>query len=267
MWTVKIFENSSIIGLSYLSPQGESLRALIVSDVHSNIDALEAVIADTEAKAGFDQIWSLGDLVGYGPNPTDCIDLIRRYDNRSVAGNHDLASVGKLGLEAFNVYASDANMWTATQLSTEHADYLKQLPLKIEVEDFTIVHGSPRDPVWEYVVSPGSALSNFLHFNTTWCLVGHSHIPFICRIEDGTPIFADFPLDTAYDLQKERLIINPGGVGQPRDGDPRASYAIYDSEGEAVYHHRVEYDVVATQQKMEYHGLPRYLIERLSKGR
>lgn len=265
---VRKFTGVSVLyGAASKAHKAGDLRALIVGDVHSNIEALEAVIADAEAKGGFDQIWSLGDLVGYGPSPIECIDRIRQYDNRSVAGNHDLASVGKLSLEAFNAYASAANEWTAKQLSGEHSEYLKGLPLKVEVEDFTIVHGSPRDPVWEYVVSPASAAASFLHFDTTWCLVGHSHIPFVCRPEEDTAVFVDFPLDTAYGLDTERLIINPGGVGQPRDGDPRASYAVYDSEEKAVYHHRVEYDVAATQEKMETHGLPRYLIERLPKGR
>ena len=243
------------------------MRALIVSDIHSNLEALQSVIQDTERNGGFDQIWSLGDLVGYGPDPVECIDLIRQYDTLGVAGNHDLASAGKLSLEAFNVYATQASKWNTEQLNEEHLAYLGGLPLVFEMEDFTVVHGSPRDPVWEYVVSPAAALASFNHFDTLRCLVGHSHIPFICRPKDDTAVFLEFPLDTLVSLGTDRLIINPGGVGQPRDGDPRASYAIYDSDEVAVSHHRAEYDIAKTQEKMTERGLPKYLIDRLPNGR
>ena len=243
------------------------MRALIVADVHSNLEALQSVISDSEKRGGFDEIWVLGDVVGYGPNPVECIELIKRYDARVVAGNHDLASVGKLSLEAFNAYASAANRWTASQLSEAQAGYLRELPLKVEQDNFTLVHGSPRDPIWEYVVTPASAAASFLHFDTLWCLVGHSHIPFLCRPQEGSAVFVDFPLDTPVALGSERLIINPGGVGQPRDGDPRASYSISDSYRGVVYHHRAEYDIPKTQEKMTKRGLPKYLIDRLSRGR
>lgn len=243
------------------------MRALIVSDVHSNLEALGSVLRDAEERGGFDQVWSLGDLVGYGPEPGACIDLLRGYDCVAVAGNHDLASVGALSLEAFNSHAAAANRWTATQLTRDQADYLRGLPLKLELGEFTAVHGSPLDPIWEYVVSVSAAVTSFLHFDTSWCLVGHSHIPFLCRPVEESVVFMDFPLDTPVPLGADRVIVNPGGVGQPRDGDPRASYAIYDSGGRALVHHRVQYDIPATQRKMEERGLPRYLIERLAYGR
>ena len=243
------------------------MRALIAADIHSNLEAFQSVLDDAEENGGFDQVWSLGDLVGYGPDPGECIDLIRRHDSRTVAGNHDLASVGKLSLEAFNAYAASANKWTTTQLTEEQAEFLRQLPLKLELDDFTMVHGSPRDPVWEYVVSPAAASASFLHFDTLYCLVGHSHIPFLCRPEEDGAVFVEFPLDTPVTLDSERMIINPGGVGQPRDGDPRASYAIFDSDRGVVFHHRVEYDISKTQEKMTERGLPRYLIDRLPRGR
>lgn len=243
------------------------MRALIVADIHSNLEAFEAVIRDAEARGGFDQVWSLGDLVGYGPDPGPCIELMQQYEHRGVAGNHDLAAIGRLSLEAFNVYAAEANRWTSLQLSREHAAYLARLPLKLEVDEFTLVHGSPRDPIWEYVISVPSAVASFLHFDTYWCLVGHSHIPFVCRPAEKGAVFLEFPLDTPVTLGTERLIINPGGVGQPRDGDPRAAYAIYDSSIEAVSHHRVEYDIPATQLKMVRRGLPKFLADRLAEGR
>ena len=243
------------------------MRSLIVSDIHSNLEALQSVIQDAEERGGFDQIWSLGDLVGYGPDPGECINLIRRYDTAGVAGNHDLAAVGKLSTESFNVYASAAAQWTTDQLSEEHVAYLGELPLRFELEDFTVVHGSPRDPVWEYVVTPAAAVASFTHFDTLRCLVGHSHIPFVCRPQEDSAVFHEFPLDSPVHLGTDRLIINPGGVGQPRDGDPRASYGIYDSEEGAVFHHRAAYDIPATQEKMKERGLPKYLIDRLPNGR
>ena len=243
------------------------MRAIIVSDIHSNLEAFEAVLQAAEKGGGFDEIWSLGDLVGYGPDPGPCVDLIQQYQNRGVAGNHDLASIGRQSLEAFNANAAAASRWTTEQLAEGHLEYLRELPLRFETDDFTAVHGSPRDPVWEYVVSPASAVVSFNHFDTLRCLVGHSHIPFICRPKDDTAVFLEFPLDTPIELGTDRLIINPGGVGQPRDGDPRASYAIYDADDGSVSHHRAEYDIPTTQAKMVDRGLPSYLIDRLAHGR
>jgi len=244
------------------------LKALIVSDVHSNLEAFTSVIQDADVLTGFDQIWSLGDLVGYGPDPAAVIDLIQEYDNCCVAGNHDLASIGKLSLEAFNAHAAAANTWTAKVLDQDRIQFLSELPLSLEIDEFTIVHGSPRDPIWEYVVSERAAVACFNHFDTYWCLVGHSHVPFICRMSEDTRGARFFsPLyGTPYPLEDQRLIVNPGGVGQPRDGDPRAAYAVYDSDDETVTHFRVEYDIQTTQQKMRSHGLPQFLIDRLAVG-
>ena len=243
------------------------MRSLIVSDIHSNLEALQAVLEDAWRRGGFDEVWSLGDLVGYGPDPGPCIELLRQYEHFAVAGNHDLASVGKLRLEEFNLYAAFANRWTSQQLSSKQVDFLANLPLRLEKSDFTIVHGSPRDPIWEYVVSIPSASASFRHFQTKRCLVGHSHIPFLCREVEGGCTFLEFPVDSFIKLGDERMIINPGGVGQPRDSDPRSSYAIYDSDYDAIAHHRVPYDITTTQEKMRQYGLPELLVERLSYGR
>ena len=243
------------------------MRALIVSDVHSNLEAFESVVRDAEQRGGFDQVWSLGDLVGYGPDPEACVNLLKSYDHRAVAGNHDLASIGKLSLEAFNNHAAEANRWTSTVLTPDAIDFISEQPLKLELEEFTVVHGSPRDPIWEYVISVQAAVASFMHFDTYWCLLGHSHIPFLCRPTEDGAAFVEFPLDEQLNLGTDRFIINPGSVGQPRDGDPRASYAVYDSERDSVVHHRVQYDIAATQAKMEGHGLPKFLISRLSEGK
>ena len=243
------------------------MRALVVSDIHSNLEALRGVIDDAERHGGFDRVWSLGDLVGYGPDPGPCVDLVREYQTTGVAGNHDLAAVGKLSLEAFNRHAADANRWTSTQLDDEQTAYLRELPLKVETEDFTIVHGSPRDPIWEYVISTSAAAAGFLHFDTARCLVGHSHVPFLCQPQESGVEFRPFPVDAPVALRTDRLIINPGSVGQPRDGDAMASYALYDGDDGTISHRRVEYDIPATQQKMRDRGLPQFLVDRLAEGR
>ena len=244
------------------------MRALIVSDIHSNLEAFQAVIAHADAHAGFHEIWSLGDLVGYGPDPAPCIDLLRRYPHQAVIGNHDLAVIGNIPLDAFNPYAAAANRWNASRITQDQADYLAQLPLTLELDEFTLVHGSPRDPVWEYVVTVQAAVASFTHFDTYWCALGHSHMPFVCcPTTDGGAAFLQFPEDKPLALSSDRLIINPGSVGQPRDGDPRASYAIYDADASTITHHRAEYDIAATQRKMTRHALPQYLIDRLALGR
>ena len=243
------------------------MRALIVSDVHSNLQAFKSVIAHADDIEGFDQIWLLGDLVGYGPDPAACIDLLQEYDHIGVAGNHDLAAVGKIGLQKFNMYAAAAARWTTTQLTTEHVDYLGELPLRLEVHDFTLVHGSPRDPVWEYVITAASASANFSCFSTTRCLVGHSHVPFLCMPEDNGALFFDFPVDLPVQLPDAKVIINPGSVGQPRDGLPTASYALYDTDEQKITHYRAEYDISETQKRMTERNLPQYLINRLARGR
>ena len=242
------------------------MRALIVADVHSNVEAFQSVIRNADSRGGFDQLWSVGDVVGYGPSPSECIALMQRYDARGIAGNHDLACVGNLNFESFNPDATSAVLWTTEQLSEEDIEYLSGLPTRSEIEDFTVVHGSPRDPAFEYLVTPEVAAANFSHFDTKRCLVGHSHRSFICRPDGDGAVFDEFPLDEGVSLGDDRVIVNPGAVGQPRDGDNRASYAIYDSDTREVFHHRAKYDIPAVQQKMSEAGLPRYLVERIAFG-
>ena len=247
--------------------KGADLRALIVADIHSNLEALSAVIEGAETNGGFDQIWLLGDLVGYGPDPIACIDLVRQYDTRAVAGNHDLAAAGKIKPEGFNPHALVAVNWTSLQLTPDHLAYLLDLPIKMEQDGFTMVHGSPRDPTNEYLITPESATANFPLFETPICLVGHSHIPFICQPQGDTAVFEKFPNDgTPVVLDKGPMIINPGGLGQPRDRDPRSPYALYDSRDRTLSHHRAEYDIPSTQKKMEEKGWDRYLRERIAYG-
>ena len=242
------------------------MRYAILGDIHSNLAAFNAVLRDAKERGGFDKIWCLGDVVGYGPDPHECIELLRQFDHVCVAGNHDWAAIGKMDTSDFNLVAAQACHWTAKQLTAEDIDYLQSLTLSLNEDNFTLVHGSPREPIWEYLLSIEAAQPNFSHFETPYCLVGHSHVPIIFELLGNNATYKAFPEDTNLKLEENRLIINPGGVGQPRDGDPRASYAIYEVESQTMHHHRVEYDIPATQKKMEERGLPLPLILRLSQG-
>lgn len=244
------------------------MRCAILADIHSNLAALEAVLVDIKERGGVDQIWCLGDIVGYGPDPGECLRLLREQELTCVAGNHDWAAVGNVSIADFNPDAAAACRWTARQLTPEQVEFLKNLPLTLICDDFTLVHGSPRDPITEYMLSVASAVINFARLTTSFCLIGHSHVPCIfeyfpetrlCQIRELVP-------EEPVKLNGRRLIINPGGVGQPRDGDPRAAYAIYDSQHQTVVHYRVPYDIAATQERMRRHGLPQFLIARLSFG-
>ena len=242
------------------------MRVLIVADVHGNLEALESVVADAEERGGFDQVWSLGDVVGYGPSPGECIDLLGRFDTRAIAGNHDLAAIGKMSPQDFNDDALAAIVWTTTKLSDAHKSYLEGLPLTQRLDGFTLAHGSPRDPTSEYLKSVEAVVENLPYFNTARLLVGHTHVSFVCRTVAERATFFKFPVDEPVALGNDRLVINPGAVGQPRDMDPTASYAIYDLDEGAITHHRVKYDVLKTQQKMTEQELPKYLIERIGFG-
>ena len=242
------------------------MRALILSDIHANLEALEAVFADAQRRGGFDVIWCLGDTVGYGPDPGACIDRIREFQLVSVAGNHDCAAVGLIDASDFNDAARAAARWTAGQLDAGQRDYLTSLPMVSIQEPFTLVHGSLRDPIVEYLLGRESAVGTLALLETRYCIVGHSHIPFLCREVQGGPEFGEFPEDEPVALGDERRIMNPGGVGQPRDRDPRPSYAIYNTVDAVIERHRVTYDIAKTQEKMRAADLPADLIERLDHG-
>ena len=243
------------------------MRYAIIADIHANLAAFTAVLDDIERRGGVEEIWCLGDVVGYGPDPHQCIELLRQCNHVCVAGNHDWAAIGKLNTSDFNHDAAIACRWTTRQLNLEDVKYLENLPSVIDKGDFTLVHGSPREPIWEYLLSISGAKENFTYFKSPFCLVGHSHVPLIFRYnETGACSFSPFSANIGLFLGKDRLIINPGGVGQPRDSDPRASYAIYDSEARMVRLYRVSYDIYATQHKMVKHNLPMRLVARLSYG-
>jgi len=243
------------------------MRYALIADIHANVTAFTAVLDDIKRKGGVEEIWCLGDVVGYGPDPHQCIELLRQYNHVCVAGNHDWAAIGKLDTSDFNPDAAVACRWTAQQLTPEDVNYLESLPLVIQKGDFTLVHGSPREPIWEYLLSTSSAKENFAYFQSPFCLVGHSHVPLVFKYgDDDACLFSSFSPYAGLILGRSRLIVNPGGVGQPRDGDPRASYAIYDSERKMIRLYRIPYDIDATQVRMVRHNLPMRLVVRLSYG-
>jgi diadenosine tetraphosphatase ApaH/serine/threonine PP2A family protein phosphatase len=243
------------------------MRILIAADIHANLEAFQAVLRHAEQSGSIDRLWCPGDIVGYGPDPSACIALVRSYPHLAVAGNHDMAAAGKIGTTEFNAAAAEAAMWTAGQLGYEERRYLEQLPEVAYEGDFTLVHGSLRAPIWEYVLQMSAMEAQFRLMETLYSIIGHSHVAFIAEEgDDGRVWMSAWKDGDVVNLPESRLIINPGGVGQPRDGDPRAAYAIYDSNARTITLHRVPYDIAVTQQKMRAAGLPASLAERLSYG-
>lgn len=243
-----------------------SMRALVISDIHANFTALEAVLNDA---GQVDQTWCLGDLVGYGPDPNMAVEQIRSLPNLTcMLGNHDVAILGKMELAAFNGDARRSLTWTSNVLTADNMDFLRSLPHIACVRgDVTLVHGSPRDPVWEYVLNTLSARLNFEHFSTPYCFVGHSHIQsmFELDVERDRVSMALTKVGEPTVLQP-RAILNPGSVGQPRDRDPRAAYAIYDIDAHTWDARRVGYDIVAVQERVRQAGLPEKHAVRLAEG-
>jgi len=242
------------------------MKVLLVSDIHANLIALEAVFADSPP---FDALWNLGDTIGYGPRPRECLDqMVDRAASPSLVGNHDLACIGEVDLAEFNPAAQQASHWTALQLGMDHRAYLKGMPPLTIAHGYTLAHGSPRAPVWEYVTNTQIATENFAHFDTDVCFIGHTHIAMFASLAigaDAAEIQAWREGET-LDLLAARYLINPGSVGQPRDRDPRAAYALVDTALGTATAHRVAYDVAKTQRQMVLANLPDLLITRLSVG-
>ena len=241
------------------------MRTLIVSDIHGNLEALNAVLDAAERFDPIDAVWCLGDIVGYGPEPNACIERLRAWQTLSVLGNHDAGAIGRIGLDAFNAYAAEACRWTAEQLTTESRSYLEALGLTERREPFTLVHGTPRDPLWDYMLTYPQASDAWYVTETAALLVGHSHLSFVCEEDNG--VLRPGPDGLRVAVGAHRLLVNPGSVGQPRDGDPRAAYAVYDDAAATVTLARAAYDIAATQRRMVEVGLPEPLVGRLSLGR
>lgn len=241
------------------------MRCAVLSDVHANIEALEAVLRDIDRKK-IDDIIFLGDAVGYGPNPNECIDLLGGRCKILLAGNHDWGTIGLTDVTYFNIYARHALEWTMGVITDKNRKILKSLPLRKELEDEDIlfVHSTPKEPEeWHYLLTLWDAEINFRYFNNTFCFLGHSHRPVVIeKIQSGELVTYR---ESAEIKKSGRYIINAGSVGQPRDGDPRACYAVID--GEKIDITRVSYDIVSVQDKMKKEHLPDPLIERLLLGR
>jgi diadenosine tetraphosphatase ApaH/serine/threonine PP2A family protein phosphatase len=240
------------------------VRYAVLSDIHGNLEALGAVLRDAAAHAA--DVLCLGDVVGYGADPGPCVDLVAARARATVAGNHEHAVIGRLDLGWFNRYARVAAEWTRERIDADCAAYLGALPLTAEVEDATLVHASPRQPEeWDYLVSAGDGLGAFEAFATRLCFVGHSHVPAVWSLGSSGPDYARGDVEVTLDAGR-RYIVNVGSVGQPRDRDPRAAYALWDVEARRISVRRVAYDVATARGKIEAAGLPRLLADRLAAG-
>ncbi len=243
------------------------MRIALISDVHSNQVALETVLA---ALPPHDQLWCLGDTIGYGPRPNECLALVRERATHVLTGNHDLACLGVISLVDFNSLARQANEWNNRQLKPDLRAYLRERPEKITAEpDVTLAHASPRDPIWEYILDLETALDNLEHYKTSICFVGHSHVPIIFEVPvDGLVTFDHAQAGQVVQLEPgARYIFNPGSVGQPRDNDPRAAFAVWDTDAATLQFERVPYDIGTTQRQMRDARLPSMLADRLQYGR
>lgn len=241
------------------------MRYAIISDIHGNLEAFESVLKGLKGER-YDLLLCLGDLVGYGPNPNECCQLMRETGGIVIAGNHDWAAVGKTGIEYFNTFARMAIRWTSEVLDEENRAYLSGLPLRWTEMDLLLVHSSPSEPsLWNYILSPQEACQELRTFSERICLIGHSHQPTVF-IQEGENCQQN-GFDSLKLRSNLRYIINVGSVGQPRDGDPRAVACVYDSKRDSVELRRFTYDVGKTQEKMAKVKLPVYLADRLSLGR
>ncbi len=242
------------------------MKAAIISDIHSNLEALQAVIKDIK-KRRIKRIFCLGDLVGYGANPNECIMMCTSEAKIIIAGNHDWATVEKTDVSVFNPVAAEAIQWTQKQLNKGNFGKLQRLKLTSSIEDLFLVHASPNKPEqWEYLFSLDEAKCQFEFFKTQVCFVGHTHVPSV--VYQDANGYTDFISDNPFPLiEGRRYIINTGSIGQPRDLDPRASYAIYDGNCRSVEIVRLDYNIPLAQQKIIDAGLPEVLADRLLAGR
>jgi predicted phosphodiesterase len=242
------------------------MRVAIVSDVHGNRHAFEAVLDAVEA-AGAEELWCLGDLVGYGAEPDACVELARRHAAVCLVGNHDLAVRGEIPFEQFTRGAELAARWTQEVIDAASLDYLAQLEPQRLDEAIGLYHASPRDPVWEYVMSPLQAELCLDATRHRVSCIGHSHVALAFWRREGVPATGETrPGGTQLDLSAGEWLVNPGSVGQPRDGDPRAAWLLLDLDGWTATYHRTDYDVAGAAAAIRAARLPDSLAERLPHG-
>jgi len=242
------------------------MRVAVLSDIHANIRALDAILA----KAGkVDAVWHLGDVVGYGPDPDAVVDRLRQLKARGVRGNHDLAATGDDVIRDFNADARAAMEWTRRTIRPATLEWLAALPPRLTIDDWSLVHASPRDPTWEYIFTAEVAAANLAVLPTAKGLFGHTHLPIAYVLDERSAeevgTMTPDP-GTTITLDRRRALVNPGSVGQPRDGDPRASGLVLDVARQSVSWIRAEYDIAATQAAMRAVGLPSRGISRLALG-
>ncbi|HYX89377.1 MAG TPA: metallophosphoesterase family protein [Gaiellaceae bacterium] len=240
-------------------------RIAVISDVHANWHALEAVLAAVE-KERPEELWCLGDLVGYGPRPNPCSTAVAERAELCLAGNHDLGVLGNLDLLDFSPEALESALWTQKVLADEARSYLQSLRPTAQRQGVELFHASPRDPVWEYVLSAEAAAAALELTEAPLVLVGHSHVPLAIALGDGTLEGGHAPEGTDAELGGGRLLLNPGSVGQPRDGDARAAWLMLDLGSGHARFHRTPYPVERTQDEIRERGLPDALAERLAHG-
>lgn len=245
------------------------MRVVIISDIHGNLEALTSAI-DKIKRLSVDKVICLGDVIGYGANPVECMEIaIKRFDV-CIAGNHEWASIGKTSLDFFNPVSRAAIEWTSRKLAPHHIKYIENLPLSFSNEYFCAFHSSPDNPDrWHYIMNWSEAKKGFANFENQICFIGHSHIPAIW-CEESKPleaVFSDSEANASFVLDKHhRYIVNVGSVGQPRDGDPRGCLVIFDTDKMTLNFYRFLYDIVSAQKKIFAAGLPSSLAERLTVG-
>ena len=242
------------------------MRLAVISDIHANLPALEAVLAELDA-AAFDEVWSLGDVVGYGAEPDECASLVAQRCPTGLVGNHDLGVVGDLELGAFSPTAAAAIRWTRRSAATATLDYLRGLEPLDEDAEIALYHASPRDPVWEYVLATDQAAECLATQAKRVALIGHSHVPLFFTAGGGEVQGAHAEAGTSLEIREGRWLINPGSVGQPRDRDPRAAWLELDTDRWEVTWHRVAYDIDRAAEAIAAADLPEQLGRRLYEGR
>lgn len=239
------------------------MRVAVLSDIHANLAALDAVLA---AVPSVDAVWQLGDVVGYGPDPDEVVARLRDIGALGVRGNHDAAAVGGPEIESFNVDARRAMEWTRAAITEDTRAWLATLPERLELEGYSLVHGSPRDPTWEYVTTTPVARAGIAAMGTPCGLNGHTHVPVAYLEEDGRLETMSPGSGSRLVFEGRRALINPGSVGQPRDGIPTASWLLLDTDAGAANWQRTAYDISVVQDRMTGIGLPERLIARLAYG-
>jgi len=240
------------------------MRIALFGDIHANLEALEAVLSDAKSQ-GCTEWVCMGDIVGYNADPVACLEKIRSEGWAVVKGNHDEDASGDHSLDGMNPIATEALLWTRAQLSEDQRQWLRDIRLVRQVEDFTVVHSTLDQPqAWHYVSHRFDAMSNFSYQFTDLCFHGHTHVPRVFIRESRV---TEVPAESVAIEPNRKYFINTGSVGQPRDGDWRACYVIYDLENSTVVFRRVEYDIETTQKKIRDANLPELLAERIAEGR